>query len=153
MRFTTLTDYALPLPMYLARRPDRLCTIAVVAGSYGVREAHMMKITHRLGLAGWIETVRGKGGGMRLAQAPQDIRLGAVVRSMERDFFMVECFSTGNACVLTGNCKLTAVIEGALQNFIDCLDGSTPAEVLPAPLDPSATQAMRMTKRIGERPA
>lgn len=133
MRLTTLTDYALRLLMYLAQRPQRLCTIAEVAGSYGVSEAHMMKITHQLGLAGWIETVRGKGGGMRLAQKPQDIGLGAVVRSMEPDFFMVECFSTGNTCVLTGTCKLTEVIDGALRSFMDYLDGHTLADILPTP--------------------
>ncbi len=125
MQLTTLTDYALRLLMYLAQRPERLCIIAEGAGSYGVSAAHMMKITHQLGLAGWTETVRGKGGGMRLAQAPQDIRLGAVVRSMEPDFFMVECFSTGN----------------------------TLADILPAPADPAATQVIRMMPPTRERPA
>lgn len=144
MRLTTLTDYAMRLLMYLAQRPDRLCTIAEVAGSYGVSEAHMMKVTHQLGLAGWIETVRGKGGGMRLAHAPQDISLGAVVRSMEPDFFMVECFSTGNTCVLTGACKLTGVIDGALRSFMDYLDGNSLADILPAQGDLATTQVIRL---------
>ena len=148
MRLTTLTDYALRLLMYLAQRPERLCTIAEVAGSYGVSEAHMMKVTHQLGLAGWIETVRGKGGGMRLAHAPKDIGLGAVVRSVEPDFFMVECFSTGNACVLTGDCKLTAVIEGALNGFMACLDANSLADILPD--DPAAAQVIRFTRRARE---
>ncbi len=144
MRLTTLTDYALRLLMYLAQRPERLCTIAEVAGSYGVSEAHMMKVTHQLGLAGWIETVRGKGGGMRLAHAPKDIGLGAVVRSMEPDFFMVECFSTGNACVLTGDCKLTGVIEAALLSFMASLDGKSLADILPN--DPAAVQVIRVMR-------
>lgn len=144
MRLTTLTDYALRLMMYLAQRPERLCTIAEVAGSYGVSEAHMMKVTHQLGLAGWIETVRGKGGGMRLAHAPKDIGLGAVVRSVEPDFFMVECFSTGNACVLSGNCKLTTVIEQALQDFMATLDAKSLADILPD--DAEAAQVIRFTQ-------
>ena len=150
MRLTTLTDYAMRLLMYLAQRPDRLCTIAEVAGSYGVSEAHMMKVTHQLGLAGWIETVRGKGGGMRLAHAPQDISLGAVVRSMEPDFFMVECFSTGNTCVLTGACKLTSVIDGALRSFMDYLDGNSLADILPTPNDLATTQVIRLMQPARE---
>ncbi|MFZ2295418.1 MAG: Rrf2 family transcriptional regulator [Polaromonas sp.] len=153
MRLTTLTDYALRLLMYLAQRQGRLCTIAEVAGSYGVSEAHMMKITHQLGLAGWIETVRGKGGGMRLAQIPKDIVLGAVVRSMEPDFFMVECFSSGNSCVLTGTCKLTGVIDGALRSFMDYLDVHTLADILPTPATTPATQVIRMARPARERPA
>lgn len=141
MRLTTLTDYAMRLLMYLAQEPQRLCTIAEVARSYSVSEAHMMKVTHQLGLAGWIETVRGKGGGMRLAHAPKDIPLGAVVRSMEPDFFMVECFSPGNACVLTGECKLTGVIEGALHSFMADLDRHSLADILP-----TASQAAEPTE-------
>jgi Rrf2 family protein len=90
MRLTTMTDYAMRLLMYVAQQPDRLCTIAEVANAYGISEAHLMKITHQLGLSGWLETVRGKGGGMRLAAAPADINVGAVVRSIEPDFYLVE---------------------------------------------------------------
>ena len=149
MRLTTLTDYALRLLMYLAQRPERLCTIAEVASSYQVSEAHMMKVTHQLGLAGWIETVRGKGGGMRLAHAPKDIGLGAVVRSVEPDFFMVECFSTANSCILSGDCKLTAVVEGALQSFMNYLDAKSLADILPD--DATAAQVIRFTQPAPER--
>ncbi len=133
MRLTTMTDYALRLLMYAAQRPDRLCTIAEIAQAYAISEAHLMKVTHQLGLRGWIETVRGKGGGMRLAHHPEDINLGAVVRSIEPDFHLVECFATGSACVLTGSCGLTGVLEGALQSFLSHLDGFTLADILPAP--------------------
>ena len=152
MRLTTLSDYAMRLLMYLAQRPDRLCTIAEVAKTYDVSEAHMMKVTHQLGLAGWIETVRGKGGGMRLAHAPQNIGLGAVVRSMEPDFFMVECMSTGSTCVLTGSCKLTGVIEGALRSFMAHLDASTLADILPAPARTAGTQTISLLRRTRKLP-
>ena len=144
MRLTTLTDYALRLLMYLAQRPERLCTIAEIADSYGVSESHMMKVTHQLGLAGWIETMRGKGGGMRLAHAPQDISLGRVVRSIEPDFFIVECFSTGNTCVLTDVCRLTSVIDGALQSFMTYLDGSSLADILPLENPHAKTHVIRL---------
>ncbi len=131
MRLTTMTDYALRLLMYVAQHPDRLCTIAEITRAYGISEAHLMKITHQLGLQGWIETVRGKGGGMRLAHAPQDINLGAVVRGIEPDFLLVECFATGNACVLTGSCRLTGILDGALRNFLAHLDGFALSDILP----------------------
>lgn len=150
MRLTTLTGYALRLLMHLAQRPERLCTIAEVAGSYGVSEAHMMKVPHQLGLAGWIETVRGKGGGMRLAHAPKDIGLGAVVLSMEPDFFMVECFSSGHTCVLTGACKLTAVVEGALRSFMAYLDGNSLADILTVPDNLAAMPVIHLVRAARE---
>jgi Rrf2 family nitric oxide-sensitive transcriptional repressor len=131
MRLTTMTDYAMRLLMYVAHNPDRLCTIAEIADAYGVSEAHMMKITHQLSQAGFIETVRGKGGGMRLARPPAQINLGAVVRSVEPDFSLVECFAGGSNCVLTGHCRLAGVVAGALEGFLAHLGRYTLAELLP----------------------
>lgn len=148
MRLTSLTDYSMRLLIHLAQHPERLCTIAEIAQVYGISEAHLMKITHQLGLAGWVETVRGKGGGMRLARSPGDIVLGEVVRSMEPDFSLVECFATGGNCMLTGNCGLTGVLEGALDSFMRHLDGYTLADILPQP--PGAPKVVRMPRRMKE---
>ena len=131
MRLTTMTDYAMRLLMYVAQQPDRLCTIAEVAKAYDISETHLMKITHQLGLKGWLETVRGKGGGMRLAAAPADISLGAVVRSMEPDFYLVECLTRDTTCSLAGQCKLTGIMSGALQSMMQYLDSYTLADLLP----------------------
>lgn len=131
MRLTMMTDYAMRLLMYVAQHPDRLCTIAEVARVYDVSEAHLMKVTHQLGLNGWIETVRGKGGGMRLAHPPDKINLGAVVRSMESDFQLTECFGTGNKCSLTGSCRLTGIVQEALQGFLKAFDSHTLADIVP----------------------
>lgn len=131
MRLTAMSDYALRLLMYVGRYPDRLCTIAEIAQAHRLSEAHLMKITHQLGLQGWIETVRGKGGGMRLARKPTDINLGAVVRGIEPDFALVECFATGNQCALTGNCRLAGMLQDGLQLFLEHLDGYTLADLLP----------------------
>ncbi|CAN7769170.1 Rrf2 family transcriptional regulator [Pseudorhodoferax sp. LjRoot39] len=152
MRLTTMTDYALRLLMYVAQQPDRLCTISEVAQAYAISEAHLMKVTHQLGLQGWIETVRGKGGGMRLAHAPRDINLGAVVRGIEPDFALGECFSTDNQCVLTGQCRLAGVLGGALQEFMAHLDGFSLADLLPGTdllinLLPKAGQRMKPQRR------
>ncbi len=126
-----MTDYALRLLMHVAQHPDRLCTIAEVAQEHGISKSHLMKVTHQLGQAGWIETVRGKGGGMRLAHAPRDINLGKVVHSIEPDFAVVECFSESNRCILTGNCRLAHLLGGALRSFMAYLEGYTLADLLP----------------------
>ena len=133
MRLTAMTDYAMRLLMYVGRHPDRLCTIAEIAQAYGLSEPHLMKITHRLAQHGWLETIRGKHGGMRLARAPQDINLGAVVRDTENDLTLVECFASDNACTLSGQCGLTAIIHGALQQFLQHLDRYTLADIMPGP--------------------
>ena len=131
MRLTLMTDYALRLLMYVAQQPDRLCTIAEIAAVHGISEAHLMKVTHQLALQGWVHTLRGKGGGMRLACAPREINLGAVMRGVEPDFHLVECFATGSSCTLTGNCRLARVLDGALQGFMTHLDRHTLADLLP----------------------
>lgn len=148
MRLTSMTDYALRLLMYLAQQPDRLCTIAEAAQAHGISEAHLMKVTHHLGLLGWIDTVRGKGGGMRLARAPHEIGLGEVVRDMEPDFHLVECFSSGNTCVRTGDCALTGVLHRALQDFLARLDGVTLADIVPTrPLPATRVAVHRVAVR------
>lgn len=131
MRLMTLTDYALRLLIHLAQHSDRLCTIAEIAARYDISEAHLMKVTHRLALDGWIETIRGRGGGMRLAHSPHDIGLGAVVRAMETDFEIVECFSGKSQCTLNGHCRLADALDGALAAFHQHLDGYTLQDILP----------------------
>ncbi len=131
MRLTMMTDYAMRLLMYVAQHPGRLCTIAEVARVYDISEAHLMKVTHQLGLNGWIETVRGKGGGMRLAHPPDRINLGAVVRSMESDFQLTECFGSSNQCLLTGSCRLNGIVQDALQSFLRSFDAHTLADIVP----------------------
>lgn len=130
MRLTLLTDYALRLLMYLGDRPDRLCNIAEIAEAYKISKPHLNKVTHLLGQKGWINTIRGKGGGISLAHTPDTINLGQVVRSIEPDMAITECFSTGSSCMLTGHCRLQSVLGGALQAFLQHLDQHTLADLL-----------------------
>jgi len=149
MRLTTMTDYALRQLMYVAQQGDRLCTISEVAQAHNISRAHLMKVTHQLGLAGWIETVRGKGGGMRLAKAPSEINLGAVVRRFEPDFDLVECFSAGSQCRLTNRCRLAGVLRGALQALVEHLDRYSLADLLPGsdlPLQDARHLRARVTR-------
>lgn len=131
MRLTTMTDYAMRLLMFVAHNPQRLCTISEIAQAYDISESHLMKITHRLGQAGFLETVRGKGGGMRLAAPAQQINLGRVVREVEPDFALVECFTPGSACALSSYCRLSGIVDGALQAFLAHLDRFSLADLVP----------------------
>jgi len=130
MRLTTMTDYALRLLIYLGQHQDRLCTTAEIAAAYQISEAHLTKITHQLGQQGFIATVRGKGGGMKLAMNPAELSLGDLVRAVESDFQLVECLGSGNSCSLTGACRLTGIFNDALAAFLAELDGHNLADLL-----------------------
>ena len=93
MQLTRFTDYSLRVLVFLGAHPDRLCTISETAEAYGISANHLMKVVSRLSSVGYIETVRGKGGGMRLSRAPKMINIGDVVRHMEDRFDIVECFN------------------------------------------------------------
>jgi len=140
MRLTAMTDYSMRLLMYLGRHTDRLCTINEIARAHGISEPHLMKITHRLAQSGWIETTRGKNGGMRLARPPHEIPLGAVVRDMENDLAVVACLGGLTDCILVGQCALTGIMQGALDKFLAHLDGYTLADILSAGVNQTTSQ-------------
>jgi len=123
MRLTVYTDYALRLLMYLAVKDDGLATIAEVAESYDVSRNHMMKVAHQLGVAGYVETVRGRTGGLRLARPAADINLGDVVRNTEQDMALVPCMSPADAaCAIRPSCLLKRALGRATAAFMDVLD-------------------------------
>ncbi|MBX3488704.1 Rrf2 family transcriptional regulator [Parvibaculum sp.] len=129
MRLTTLSDYALRVLMYAAAENDRLITIDETAKVYDISKAHLMKVVNILTRAGYLKSVRGRSGGFMLAMPPENISLGAVMRATEPDFALVECFSTGNQCVLTRKCELASVLNEALVSFVATLDGYTLADI------------------------
>jgi Rrf2 family nitric oxide-sensitive transcriptional repressor len=83
MQLTRYSDFSLRVLMYLAVRSERLATIDEIAEAYGISRAHLMKVVHQLGRAGFLETTRGRGGGVQLARAPEEIGVGEVVRFTE----------------------------------------------------------------------
>jgi Rrf2 family nitric oxide-sensitive transcriptional repressor len=112
--------------MYLALKEDGLATIAEVAESYGISKNHLMKVAHQLGIAGYIETVRGRRGGLRLARPAEAINLGDVVRKTEPDMAIVMCFEPINAhCTIRPSCVLRRALQKAYLAFVDVLDGYT----------------------------
>lgn len=133
MRLTIFTDYTLRVLIYLGAHQDenRLITIGDIAAAYGISENHLMKVVHHLGKQGYVETTRGKGGGMRLARAPEQINVGEVVRGAEEDLALVECFQKGNSkCPIIPVCTLYGVLGRALNAFFEVLDGQTVADLL-----------------------
>ena len=134
MQLTAYTDYALRVLMYLAVHEARLVTIAEMAAAYDISKNHLMKIAHQLGQAGFIETVRGRRGGLRLGQSPASLRLGHIVRRMEPHFNIVECFDpTTNHCPITPACGLAPVLVEARDAFLSALDRYTLADLIPDP--------------------
>jgi Rrf2 family nitric oxide-sensitive transcriptional repressor len=131
MRLTTYTDYALRMLMYLALKDDGLATIEEIARSYGISKNHLMKVAHQLGVAGYLDTVRGRHGGLRLAKPAKAIGLGEVVRHTEPDMAIVMCFEPVNAdCAVLRCCVLRKALERARSAFIDVLDDYTLSDLV-----------------------
>jgi Rrf2 family nitric oxide-sensitive transcriptional repressor len=130
MRLTAFTDYSLRVLIYLAAEPSRRTTIAEIAKAFDVSENHLTKVVHLLGRQGWIETVRGKGGGMQLAKQPQDICIGKVVRDTEGADMPAECFAVdGGHCIISRSCRLKGILGEAVSAFYSVLDHYTLADI------------------------
>lgn len=131
MRLTYHADYALRLLMYAALREGELVQIQEVADAYGISKNHLMKVAFQLGRLGFLDTVRGRNGGLRLARPPEAIMIGDVVRKTEEDFTLVECFdSKSNTCVITGPCRLRGVLREALNAYLALLDRHSLADLV-----------------------
>jgi Rrf2 family nitric oxide-sensitive transcriptional repressor len=126
MRLTAFTDYALRTLIYLASSRDRLVTVQEIADAHGIAKNHLTKVVHQLGALGYIDTVRGRNGGLRLGPEPADINVGGVVRHMETDFHMAACFDAkAPGCIYAPGCGLKGTLARASQAFLDVLDQST----------------------------
>jgi Rrf2 family nitric oxide-sensitive transcriptional repressor len=129
LRLTIYTDYSLRLLIYLAVKNDGLATIAEVAKQYRVSKNHLMKVAHQLGVAGYIETVRGRTGGLRLAKSAASIVLGEIVRHTEPDMALVPCFTQKDGCAIERCCVLRRALDKARIAFLEVLDGYTLADL------------------------
>lgn len=134
MRVTLHTDYAFRMLMLLAAEPDVPHTIEEVARRFVISRNHLMKVTQTLVQAGFIESTRGRAGGVRLRQNSADINLGAVIRTTEDGFNLVECFDEKrNACAISSACGLRGPMEEALDAFLSVLDRYTLADLINKP--------------------
>lgn len=131
MQLTRYSDYSLRVLVYLALRPERRATVEEIAGAYGISRAHLMKVVHQMGRGGFLETVRGRGGGLRLARAPEEIGVGEVIRYTEERMDLVECFEPeASHCRIEPACRLRGVLEEALGAFLGTLDRYTLADLV-----------------------
>ena len=131
MQLTRYSDYSLRVLIFLAVEPGRLVTIEEIARGYDVSKAHLMKVVHQLGLRGYVETVRGRGGGLRLARPAEEIAVGDVLRSTEESMALVECFGpTSGGCAIEPACGLRPVLQEALAAFLAVLDAYTLADLV-----------------------
>ena len=134
MRLTLHTDFALRLLMLLALEPEKLHTIAEVARRYNISRNHLVKVAQTLIQADFVESVRGRRGGLKLAKKPGEINLGDVVRATEDGFALVECFDRKrNSCVVMPACSLRGPLGQAVSAFLSVLDGYTLADVVQNP--------------------
>jgi Rrf2 family nitric oxide-sensitive transcriptional repressor len=126
VRLKSYTDYALRVLMHLAARPDRLASIGEIARTYRISHNHLMKVVHDLRKEGFLDAVRGRSGGIRLARPATEISVGDVVRHTEGGFDLVDCES----CVIARACSLTAALHEARRAFMTVLDGYSLADLV-----------------------
>jgi Rrf2 family nitric oxide-sensitive transcriptional repressor len=126
MRLTSYTDYALRTLMYLAMNRDKLVTIGDIADAHKIAKNHLTKVVHQLGTLGFVETIRGRSGGLRLNREPRDITVGEVVRHTETDFYMASCFDASTApCLYAAGCEMRGALAQATAAFLAVLDNVT----------------------------
>ncbi|MHC8515347.1 Rrf2 family transcriptional regulator [Sporosarcina sp. ITBMC105] len=132
MRLTLYTDFSLRVLIYLGTKEfGELSRVQEISDTYGISKNHLTKVVHELGKMGLVETVRGRGGGVRLNVKPEHINVGELVRKTEDDFHLVECFKPeGNLCVLTPACRLKGALQEALLAYLAVLDQYTIADFI-----------------------
>ncbi len=130
MRLTTFSDYSMRVMMYLGLQHGQLATIAEIAQAYNISENHLTKVVHQLAQRGYVETVRGKGGGLRLARDPNTVNLGAMIRDSEGEPSLLPCVDSQSDCCIQPACKLMVILREAQTALFNVLDKYTLADLL-----------------------
>lgn len=130
MHLTTFSDYTMRTLMYLGLRHGQLVTISEIAKAYAISENHLMKVVHQLGQQDYVETVRGKGGGLRLVRDPSSINLGQLVRLTEGSTSLLDCVDGPSSCCIQPSCRLIAILREAQAAMFAVLDNYTLASLL-----------------------
>jgi Rrf2 family nitric oxide-sensitive transcriptional repressor len=130
MRLTLHTDYALRVLMYVGTKRESLSTIPEIVDRFDISRGHIMKVVHHLGRLGYLETIRGKHGGIRLARTPAQINVGAVVRDMEEELGVLGCLQDNDGyCRIEKCCVLRSALRDATSAFLAALDRYTLADL------------------------
>ena len=128
MQLTRHTDFSLRVLIYLALiKENELVTISEISEHFNILKNHLTKVVNHLSQEGFIKTIRGKNGGIRLARKPNEINLGKVVRAMEMNMEIIDCAKP--VCPLTGFCDLKGILNQAQQSFLTTLDKYTLADL------------------------
>jgi Rrf2 family nitric oxide-sensitive transcriptional repressor len=131
MRLTLYTDYALRVLIHVGVKGDALSTIPEIVAHFDISKGHVMKVVHRLAQLGYLQTVRGNNGGMRLAQRPAEIAVGAIVRDMEQELGVLGCLQdSAGYCRIEDCCVLRSALREATHAFLGTLDRYTLADLL-----------------------
>ena len=130
MKLTRFTDYSLRVLIYLGLRDNSRVTIREISDAYGISRNHLMKVVSLLTRMGYLDARRGPGGGIALSRPPGEINLADVVRDMEDDLNLVECFCDGGTCVIKPMCKLKSALNQALAAYLGTLERYTLLDLL-----------------------
>lgn len=130
VRLTQYSNFALRTLQFAALHHDRLVSVDEIAKAHRVSKAHLVKVAYDLSQRGYVETIRGRNGGMRLARPAESITVGEIIRWTEAPLELVECFNPDtNTCPLQGLCHLSRGIQRALRAFLSVLDDLTIADI------------------------
>jgi len=130
MHLSRFSDYSMRVLMYLAVQRGRVVTIAKIAATYKISENHLTKVVHYLGQQGYIETIRGKGGGIRLTKSLTDINLGELARSTEGNDGLLPCVNGEGDCCIMPVCRLIAILNESQQALYQVFDKYTLADLV-----------------------
>ncbi len=130
MRLTVFSDYALRVLIYVALQGERRATVAEIAEVYNISRSHLMKVVQRLSALGYLETIRGKGGGLTMAQPSTAVRIGTLLKATEAGSVIVECMGEGGTCCISPVCALPDIFDRALDSFYAELDRYTLADLI-----------------------
>lgn len=130
MRLSSFSDYSLRVLIYLAVKGENLSTVAEIADKYQISKNHLVKVVHNLSSIGMIESFKGKGGGILLTISPERINIGKLIKDLESDSKLVECFGEDGQCVIKPTCKLKGILKTAERRFYEALSEFTLADIV-----------------------
>jgi Rrf2 family nitric oxide-sensitive transcriptional repressor len=130
MQLTRFTDYALRVLLYVGKERGRVCTMGEIAAYYRISLEHLRKVVHRMARLGYLESKRGRGGGLLLGRAPERIRIGEVIVALEGGAHVIDCDAL--QCVLRPSCSLERALDRAARAFVDAMNDVTLADLLAA---------------------
>lgn len=128
MHLTRHTDYALRVMLYLAVEPDRRVTIAAIAAGFNIPRQHLMKTVNELSRLGYVDALRGRGGGLSLGCDPTKVSLDALIRDLEPEKPLIDCQRP--QCPTVGVCRLVGALKAAETAFYAALGEYTLADMV-----------------------